>query len=613
MALRIMHVLSSNFFAGSTAYALQLAERQAADGHSVVMLTDQSGLSEKITCISLPVSNRSLLQRIKNIYFLRKVIKQYDISVVHAHSRAASWIAHYAVSGTRVPLVSTIHGRQFKRSSIKSNNIYGEKVIAICPQLVDHLANEIRIDSKKLLFLPNPLDFERIERTRRTRENHNNIIISVVGRLNGPKGAHISKLVSDVFPQLMQQYPQLSIQIVGGEWGSFPQTGKESFTELQERFGERISYLGFTKEVLELMANSDVVIGAGRVAMEALALGSAVFAMGEACCHGFITNENIGDSIGTNFGDILSAAKPFSPDTETITKSLENYICGKTAPKIGIEELARVYDLNKIMPEILATYSSAIMHKLCRGTIPVLMYHRVLDVPVETKHKTFVTKANFRKHLRLFALRGLKAITFKDYLAYSTGDKPAREFPMKPFILTFDDGYLDNFHNMLPLTQEFGFKGVLFLLGDFSVKGNFWDIGEDEKANRIMTTEQKQAFVENGWEIGAHTLSHPHLTELKEEDVLYELHESRKQIEQVLHTKVISFAYPFGTYSERIKDMVRQTGFEFGIATDTGGITIEDDKFAVFRVNMFPDENLFSLFKKTSSWYRTYYLHKRGK
>jgi peptidoglycan/xylan/chitin deacetylase (PgdA/CDA1 family) len=119
--------------------------------------------------------------------------------------------------------------------------------------------------------------------------------------------------------------------------------------------------------------------------------------------------------------------------------------------------------------------------------------------------------------------------------------------------------------------------------------------------------------VEQGWEIGAHTLTHPHLTLLNDEDALHELRESRNRIEHELQTRVISFAYPFGTYDDRIKELVKQTGFEFGIATDSGGLTIEDDRFAVFRVNMFPEESLFSLFKKTSSWYRTYYRRKRGR
>jgi peptidoglycan/xylan/chitin deacetylase (PgdA/CDA1 family)/UDP-N-acetylglucosamine:LPS N-acetylglucosamine transferase len=612
MPLRILHVLSSNFFAGSVAYALQLAEKQAAAGHEVIMVTDQAGLSDRFTCLPLPVSDRSLLQRWRNIRFLRKVIREQDISVVHAHSRAASWIAHYALRGLPTPLVSTIHGRQVKHSALKSNAIYGEKVIAICPQLVEQLANDLRMDRRNLAFLPNPLDLKKLALTVRTRTDDGQVVISVVGRLNGPKGAHIAELVAHVFPNLLQ-HPNVVIQIIGGEWDAFPQAGKDAFDQLQSRFGARLSYLGFSRQAAELMANSDIVIGAGRVAMEALALGSAVFAMGEACCHGFVTKANLAAAIATNFGDILAVAKPFSPDTAAITRELETYLAGDIPTAVELAELAAVYDLDTIIKKVLATYSAAIMGKLAPGTIPVLMYHRVPDAAIATKHKTFVTRDNFAKHLRFFSRRGLQAITFADYLAFSQGDKPRRDFPRKPFILTFDDGYLDNYHNMLPLTQQFGFRGVLFLLGDFAARGNFWDTGEDADANRLMTTEQKAAFVAHGWEIGAHTLTHPHLTTMSDEDVLHELRAGRANIERELQTRVVSFAYPFGTYDDRVKELVKQFGFDFGIATDNGGLTIEDDRFAVFRVNMFPNESMFSLFKKTSTWYRRYYLRKRGK
>src|SRR6266702_1192952 len=225
-------------------------------------------------------------------------------------------------------------------------------------------------------------------------------ILSISRRFNGHKGAHIAELVAHVFPHLLQQHPALSIQIVGGEWDSFPQTGKEAFADLQTRFGERIRYLGFSKQVLQLMADSDVVIGAGRVAMEALALGSAVFAMGEACCHGLVTNDNLGDAIGTNFGDILSAAVPFRPDPTAITRELEALITGGNAPEIDRTELKRLYDLGRIIPEILGTYSSAIMRKLAPGAIPVLMYHRVPDAPIATKHRTVATMEDFEKQLR---------------------------------------------------------------------------------------------------------------------------------------------------------------------------------------------------------------------
>ena len=262
---------------------------------------------------------------------------------------------------------------------------------------------------------------------------------------------------------------------------------------------------------------------------------------------------------------------------------------------------------------IMQVYRRAMVQKVCPGSIPVLMYHRVPDAPPRTRHQTYVTRKNFRKHLRFFKLRGLTSITFKDYADYVSGRKNWRAFPRKPFILTFDDGYDNNYANVLPLTREYGFKGVMFLLGDFSASANFWDEGEEPEAVRLMSTQQKRAFVAAGWEIGAHTFSHPDLTRLDDEHARYEIQESKTCIEKELNTCIVSFAYPYGNCDERIKRLVRESGYEFGIATDSGGDTIEDDRFQIFRVNIFPGESAFQLYKKTSSWYRAYYRRKRGK
>lgn len=612
MSLRILHIMSSNFFAGSVAYALQVAEYQQQQGHKVFMATDQSGLSDSVKCFQVPVADRSMLQRFRNVRAVRAILREQSINVIHAHSRAASWIAHYAARGSRTCVVSTIHGRQVRHSRLKAD-VYGEKVIAICSELAEQLTTDLMMNSNRVSVLPNPFDFSRLKSLPRSWKQGDPPVITVVGRLNGPKGDHVADLVANVFPVLLSRFKDLVIQLAGGEWESFPDHGKKAFKELQQLYGTRIRYLGFTRQILDIMAGSTIVVGAGRVALEALGMGIPVFAIGEACCHGFVTPANIESAISTNFGDIKADVATFVPDIDRIAVAMENYLKGGDLEPINYVSLVNRYDLNFVMPEIMSIYSAAIMRRLSPRPIPILMYHRVPLAPILTRHKTFVTAANFARHLQFFSWRGLQSLTFKDYLAFSTGDRPASEFPRKPFILTFDDGYRDNFTIMLPLAERYGYRGVLFLLGDATAEANFWDQGEQRDDNLLMTAEQRSNFVAKGWEVGAHTLSHPNLGTLDDNMARYEITESKRCLEEELGAKTISFAYPFGHYSLRTKALVKEAGFSFGIATDSGGITIEDDRFAVFRVNMFPNETIFSLFKKTSSWYRTYYFRKRGK
>lgn len=241
------------------------------------------------------------------------------------------------------------------------------------------------------------------------------------------------------------------------------------------------------------------------------------------------------------------------------------------------------------------------------------MYHKIPDQPPATKHRVFVTKENFARHLAYFKSRGLSPITFQDYQAFASGRRSLAEFPRRPLILSFDDGYTDNYTNMLPLMQQYGYRGVLYLLGDFEVRYNQWDLAQDptEPRAELMSEAQKQAFVAAGWEIGAHTLTHPRLASLPAAEAAHEIAASKAELERRLGISVLSFAYPYGDLSAETKALVQQAGFTYAVATDSGGLHLEDDRMQIFRINMFPHESAASLFKKTSPWYRRYYRWKR--
>lgn len=611
MSLRILHVLCSNFHAGSVAYAVQLATQQAAAGHEVLMLTDQDLTGDAFTCLTQPISDRSYPQRIRNVIRVKRLIREHDISVVHAHSRAASWVASYALKGSRVPLVSTIHGRQVKKRSGWTMDVYGDSVITVCPTLLDLLIDEIGLRPDKLNMIPNGIDVDalgRIERTRSDKEP----VLSIIGRFNGVKGEVFATLVEEVLPQLLAKQPAIKVQLLGDGWESFPEHGRRSFDALREKYPEQLAYLGFRPDVDQFIANSDLVIGAGRVALSALFLGTPVFAIGEAQYHGMVTRSNIHEVIRSNFGDLHPKRRNFQPDSALIVEELLEALARVPFTVNVTDELVE-FRHYRAYPRIMQVYRKAMMTKAGRGPIPVLMYHRVPDRPINSRHRTFVTKRRFGAHLRFFAFRGLTSITFKDYLDFADGTIPMREFPKHPFILTFDDGYSDNHRNVLPLTKVHGFKGVLFLLGDSNAEHNHWDKEEDPQVNQLMNKRQKLDFVQAGWEIGAHSMTHPDLTSLSRPEAEHEIRESKAALENELGTQVRTFAYPYGHYDDRAKELVQEAGLELGVATDTGGMRIEDDPYAVFRVNMFPEEGLLQLYKKTSQWYRAYYRRTRGK
>jgi peptidoglycan/xylan/chitin deacetylase (PgdA/CDA1 family)/glycosyltransferase involved in cell wall biosynthesis len=639
--MRILHVLSANFFAGSVAYAVALAEAHHREGHQVWLASDAAALPTVAAQVQLPISQRKYGQRLRNIRALRQLVRQHGIEVVHAHSRAASWVSYFAVRGLGVPLVSTVHGRQHLHTSTSLFDIYGQKVIAICENLAEHLREEVKMAPPKIVVVPNGVSFSATspasplpksggERMPQAASAQNatapsgagqglaeGVRLAFIGRFNGPKGERAAVLLQHVFPPLLQEFGQLRVALIGGELEQLPEAGKTALKQLQSQYGERMEVIGFTDDVAGWLRRTDLIIGAGRVAMEALGEGRAVLALGESLYAGPVSLASYPEAAASNFGDISARQQPAATfDPAPVLADARAFLARphRVAPALA-EQVRHDYNLARVAARVLSVYESARMALAVPDFIPVLMYHKIPDAPIATKHQIFVTKDNFAKHLAYFKEHKITPITFQDYQDFASGRRPLAEFPRRPIVLTFDDGYVDNYTNLLPLMQQYGYRGVLYLLGDFEVRYNQWDLAQDPTEPRadIMSETQKRAFVAAGWEIGAHTLTHPRLASLPAAEAAREMTQSKAELERRLGINVLSFAYPYGDLSPETKALAQQAGFTYAVATDSGGMHLEDDRMQIFRINMFPHDSASSLFKKTASWYRRYYRWKRKK
>lgn len=586
------------------------------EGHRVSIITDDGTLETEAVLIAFPISDRSYVQRFKNIQFIRQFILANDIHIVHTHSRASSWVCYFATLGLKTPLVSTIHGRQQLHTSVKLFDIYGDQVISVCPNLTKHLIEELGMKANKIHDIPNGAEFGIIPELIAEAETGPLLYrdILLIGRLNGRKGEIAAQIATIVFPDLLAKHPDVRLFLIGGGYEEIDLQYRRKIDELNATYNNRIVVTGFVHDVPKRMIAAHAIIGAGRVGMGALALQKPLFAIGEACYHGLITENNLQEAINSNYGDILPTKNFPKFNWQQFQQDLDNFLTDLySLPTEKIRDhVKEIYNIEKVYQDIHRVYEKAIARRLWPKHIPVLMYHKIPKQPIESRHKIFVTKSTFRKHLQLIKIRGLQPFTFKDYIAYTKGERSNQSAPKHPIILTFDDGYQDNYYNMLPLMNEFGYKGVIFLLGDTRIRYNYWDADKGDHRDELMNEQQRAAFVEAGWEIGAHTMTHPDLTKLSEQEALAEIINSKKALESELGKPVKVFAYPFGFYNTKIKQLAQQVGFEIALATDRGGMHIEDDRFEVFRTSIFPQDTWVQMFKKTSSWYRKYYKWKRN-
>ncbi|MCB0421373.1 MAG: polysaccharide deacetylase family protein [Bdellovibrionales bacterium] len=614
--MNILHVLSQLQPTGAEFYAVALAEWQKEQGHQVFIISDNLFVSTEISFIPYPIGNRKLGQRIRNIAFLKKVIAESQIDVVHAHSRAASWVANRALKGQLVPLVSTIHGRQHVHSSSVRKNIYGQQLMAVCENIRQHLIHELYLPEKIIVTLPNCLKQALSENAVTSSSAVK--VISLIGRTTGPKGESASDLIESVFPKLLKKFKgSLKIKIIGGDVGHLRQEAQKQLKSC----AVDIECLGFVRELRERILESDVVIASGRSAMESLQLGKTVFALGEANYEGLVGKDSWERCVASNFGDVAASFEARNLDLDQIYRDLENWISDPKPSSVGEEIAARVhsfYSLDRIGNAVFDVYKKAKAYKAMPYHIPALMYHKVPKKVPQTRHMTYILKDRLESHFRFLRFFGFTPLTFKEYLAFFEGEKPWSLFPKKPVFITFDDGYKDNYENILPLLKKYQFKIVLFCLADENLKINSWDLGDGfEEESLLMSFSEMSSFLSQGSEIGSHGLRHKDLVRLASEKglgmVKDELALSRQILTEQLDTEIVTFAYPFGRSTEAIRQAVEQEGYKFGVSTDSGGQHLEEDHFHIFRVNIFPNDGWMSLLKKTSFKYRKRFYRTRGR
>jgi peptidoglycan/xylan/chitin deacetylase (PgdA/CDA1 family)/glycosyltransferase involved in cell wall biosynthesis len=608
--VRILHVLSQLEVTGAETYAATLIAQQVLQGHEVLVVSDTLATPVPAAYVPMHIARRDYPQRIRNVIRLRRLIQRDRIDVVNAHSRAASWVAFFATRGTKVPLVSTIHSRQWAPMQSRWYSVYGERVVAVTECLLEHMRDDLGIPASRLRLIRNAVDLDRY----RPGPEHADIrsrlglngepVIALISRLSSGKAEVARFFVGQVFARVRAVEPRATLIVVGGQTMPDGFTELVSATETQLGIGS-IRLVGHQPDVTGYLQAADVVVGSGSVAMEALAMTRPVVALGQGSYVGVVSECCAEEARASFFGDHTDTrprdAEQVGKDVIALLRDRERR---RELGEWGRSFVEQAYSAEGIQQQFDDVYREARLQRLSGGRIPVLMYHKVVSEPVHgSQHGTWVTVERFARHLRSLRRRGMTTITLRDCAAAVRGEK---QLPPRPVILTFDDGYLDNYTNAFPLLKQFGMTGVIFLVADAALASNAWDAPAGEPWAPLMTRDQVLEMAEYGIEFGSHTLTHPRLPDLSCEELREELCESKRTLESWLGRPVPSLAYPYGAVDERVKLAARQAGYEFGVATNSGPIRFGEDQLEIRRVHILPWTAASQFWKRSSPWYFRY-------
>jgi peptidoglycan/xylan/chitin deacetylase (PgdA/CDA1 family) len=604
--MRILHLLSQTELTGAEVYAQNLIQSQAARGHQVFVISDKIHVDLAVKFSPMKISTSNFFVRMNNIRKLRKFLKVHHVDVIHCHSRGANRHAYWARLFLKTAIVTTLHGRQHFSLSKKFFDIYGEILLAVCENVRTSFKKSFAPDATHIRVLRNPI--AKTE-TRRHKQTYH---LALLGRSSGPKGERIEAIVKDCFGQWLETIRGLQVSVIASSPDDFSDDFIGQMKVLLEKYPDRIHLHGHIPDLRSQLKNYDLCLCSGRIAVESLLEGSAVFALGEHCTHGLVESTNIKACLASNFGDMGDGGPAEILNTQQITDQVLHFYSHPQAPSEQLKQLlVHEFDEKTIQPQVMDAYKAAIFKRHVPQWIPVLMYHKIPIESLQTKHRIFVTKERFEKHLKFFKKQNFRALTFHSLRRYWDLEKDYKEFPKKPLLLTFDDGYEDNLTNLQPLLKKYHMRATIFLLANHDIKENTWDAETGEEPHLLLNLSEKKELDQKYFEIGSHGFNHLHLPEAKPEEAVTEIVDSKSTLERDLETPVISFAYPFGSTNEYLPQVVREAGYRFAVNTDQGGLHLADQPFSIFRVNIFPEDNTFSLWRKTRPKYRMRFLKTR--
>jgi peptidoglycan/xylan/chitin deacetylase (PgdA/CDA1 family) len=170
-----------------------------------------------------------------------------------------------------------------------------------------------------------------------------------------------------------------------------------------------------------------------------------------------------------------------------------------------------------------------------------------------------VEPAAFRAQLDLLVEAGFEFVTVAELAERLEGPEP----PPGLVALSFDDGMDDNHGVVLPILRERGLRATVYVATGLIGKPNPW-MSSDSGA-RMMTVAELRDLASAGFEIGAHSVTHPDLSPLDFEDCFREASESKLALERLLGVSVRTFAYPFCFYGPAAVAAVRAAGFDAAV------------------------------------------------
>ena len=221
--------------------------------------------------------------------------------------------------------------------------------------------------------------------------------------------------------------------------------------------------------------------------------------------------------------------------------------------------------------------------------VPVLMYHEVSPSPHPAFRRYTVTVREFTRQMRWLAAFGYQAIDMDALVRARVGQG---SLPRRPVVITFDDGFQGCADHAVPVLRAHAFTAVFYLVAGLMGETSRWLRPELGMELSLMSWDTARALAADGFQCGAHTVSHPRLVGLDPSRCRAELVDARSRLQDELGRPIVHLAYPYGSFDPAVRASAAEAGYVTACSTQAGLSGAGDDLLALHRVTVYGHDSL---------------------
>ncbi len=222
--------------------------------------------------------------------------------------------------------------------------------------------------------------------------------------------------------------------------------------------------------------------------------------------------------------------------------------------------------------------------KLILKGIPILLYHKVSPDPRAGDLTYRVLPEDFNWQMRYLKQKGYHTVNIGDVIDHYHNGK---NLPENPVVITFDDGYYDNYKYAFRILKKYAFSATIFIVSNTVGGLNEFDLKDSiQPQSEMLNWDEIREMDSNRITIGAHTLDHLHLTKINPEEARRQIIGSKRILEKALRKEVLYFSYPYGEYNSTIVDIVRKSRYRAAVSTLPGIVGSSDNPYFLRRISI---------------------------